>query len=137
MKARTAPSAMSLDTEASRGSELPARSRAGRRDGVAASRRALVHAPKRFIAAEPASTVHFCIPDEELPHLPIGQALPTWPAGAPMPHVGEVIYLTSTSAWAVRIVIHEFMHGSVRTEIHLVWIGPARHLRDPRSDCVH
>ena len=70
-------------------------------------------------------------------HFPSGQAMPTWPAGVPVPQSGQVIYLTSTSAWAVGIVIHEFVRGSVRTEVHLEWIGAARLLRDPRSDCVH
>ena len=116
----------------------PAHKLADRRDGVAASRRAPVHAPKRFIAAEPLSRVIFCISDEQLPHFPSGQAMPTWPAGAPVPQPGEVVYLSSTSAWAVRVVIHEFMRGGgVRTEVHLEWVGPARHPRDPRSDCVH
>ena len=137
MKARTAPSAVSLDTEASRGSELPARSRADRGGGAVAARRVAAHAARGSVKAVATSNVHLCISDEQLMHFPSGQAMPTWPAGAPLPHAGEVIYLTSTSAWAVRIVIHEFMRGSVRTEVHLEWIGAARHLRDPRSDCVH
>ena len=137
MKARTTTSAVSLDTEASRGSELPARKLASRGEGVAALRRTSAQAPRRSISAEAASNVHLCIPEEQVMHFPNGQAMPTWPAGAPVPQAGEVIYLSSTSAWAVRIVIHEFMRGSLRTEVHLEWIGAARHLRDPRSDFVH
>ena len=137
MKARTTTSAMSLEGETTHGVRGPAHKLSDRGEGVAASRRASAHVPRRSISAEAASTVHLCIPEEQLMHFPSGQAMPTWPAGAPVPQSGEVIYLTSTSAWAVRIVIHEFMRGGLRTEVHLEWIGAARHLRDPRSDFVH
>lgn len=137
MKARTTTSVMRQDGEASHGAGVPARKLAGRGESVAASRRTSAQAPRCSISAETASNVHLCIPEEQLMHFPNGQAMPTWPAGAPVPQAGEVIYLTSTSAWAVRTVIHEFMRGSLRTEVWLEWIGSARHLRDPRSDFVH
>lgn len=117
MKARTMTSAMHMDGEAAHRSETPARNPAGSGGGVAASRRATAPLPRRSISAEAASTVHLCISEEQLMHFPSGQAMPTWPAGVPVPQSGQVIYLTSTSAWAVGIVIHEFVLGGLRTEV--------------------
>lgn len=86
--------------------------------------------PRRL--AQPASTtdVHLCIPDDQLVHLTQGQAIPQWPAGRRLPRNGEVIYLTSTSAWVVVMVIHELLPGSdVRVEVWLEWVGAARQVR--------
>ena len=69
-----------------------------------------------------------CIPDDQLAHVPKGIAIPVWPRGAHLPRKGDVIYLTSTSAWVVRIVIHEFVPcGAVRIELWVDWVGAARH----------
>lgn len=78
--------------------------------------------------------IKLCISDDQLTHLPQGVAVKTWPAGAVLPRVGEVVYLSSTSAWVVRIVVHEFLcGGDVSTEVWIDWIGAARHRE---SDCT-
>ena len=77
--------------------------------------------------------VHLCIPDDQEHHLPKRRRAPQFvPNDVPLPRVGEVIYLSSTSAWVVRIVIHEW-HTAVdlRIELWLEWIGSARHSRPP------
>ena len=80
----------------------------------------------------PGLSVHLCFPDDQIEYLPQGQALPKWPAGVPAPRKGEVIYVTSTSAWAVSLVIHEIIYGGggVRVEVWLEWVGTAHHRRD-------
>ena len=85
------------------------------------------------------SAVRLCIPDEQLHHLPEGQHVPdTLPPGSLLPRKGDVMYLTSTSAWSVEIVIHELLCGDrVRVEVWLTWIGSARHARDLRSASTH
>jgi hypothetical protein len=79
------------------------------------------------------------IPDEQLQHLPDGQQVPnSMPPGSTLPRTGDVIYLTSTSAWAVRAVIHELLPGArVRIEVWLEWVGSARHRRDPLAWFTH
>ena len=69
--------------------------------------------------SEPTFTVRFCIPDDQLKELPQGQHVPqTLPKGALVPRVGDVVYLTSTSAWGVSMVIHEMLPGcDVRIEV--------------------
>lgn len=79
-------------------------------------------------AQAPEPSVVLCISDDQLVHLPQGIVVPTWPADAHVPRKGEVIYLTSTSAWVVAIVIHEIVRGgAVKVEVWLEWIGAARH----------
>ena len=42
------------------------------------------------------------------------------PMTAPLPRIGEVIYLTSTSAWGVRLVVHEWLAPD---DLHvIVWV---------------
>ena len=91
------------------------------------ARLALVNGPPR----KPVATVHLCIPDDQLAHLPEGLPIPAWPAEFPTPRVGEVVYLTSTSAWLVRTVIHELLHGDLRTEVWIERFAAARAYRDP------
>lgn len=76
-----------------------------------------------------APVAYLCIPDDQLQHLPkFGTVPKTMPAGSQLPRVGEVIYLTSASAWVVSIVIHEIVAGGgVRVELWIDWIGAARH----------
>lgn len=83
--------------------------------------------------ASPATLVEIalCISDEQAVHMPKRRrAPPLWPRDVPMPRVDEVIYLSSSSAWAVRMVIHEWRNEHyLRIEIWLEWIGTARHAR--------
>ena len=48
--------------------------------------------------------------------------------------MGEVVYLSSTSAWAVAMVIYELLPGGhMRTEIWLEHVHAARHQRSPEN----
>ena len=76
-----------------------------------------------------------CIPDDQLHQ---ASDLPAWalelPDGAPLPRTGDVLYLSSTSAWGVSMVIHERLsHGFTRIEVWLEHVGASRHPRDPGS----
>lgn len=75
--------------------------------------------------------VHLCIPDDQEQHLPKRRRAPRFlPPDVPLPRVGEVIYLSSSSAWVVRMLIHEWRSASdLRIELWLEWIGSARHAR--------
>ena len=77
--------------------------------------------------------VHLCIPDDQERHLPKRRRAPQFvPPDVPMPRVGEVIYLSSTSAWMVSRLIHEWTSAvDLRIEIWLEWVGSARHSRPP------
>ncbi len=77
--------------------------------------------------------IHLCIPDEQERHLPVRRRAPQFlPRDVPMPRTGEVIYLSSTSAWVVRMVIHEWRTAfDLRIELWLEWVGSARHARAP------
>lgn len=74
---------------------------------------------------------HFCIPEHQEALAPKRRRAPRYlPADAPMPRVGEVIYLGSSSAWIVRTVIHEWRTvRDLRIEIWLEHAGPGRHDR--------
>lgn len=48
--------------------------------------------------------------------------------------MGEVIYLTSTSAWGVAMVIHELLPGGhMRVEVWLEHVHAARYQRSPEN----
>lgn len=85
----------------------------------------------RRAAMQPAAdwSVHVCIPDDQLANIPSGMAIPAWPAGATLPRTGDVVYLTSTSAWGVMLVIHELVPGGVRVEVWLEFVAESRHHR--------
>ena len=102
-------------------------------------RRSVTGRPRRAARVPaPETSVTLCIPDDQLVHFPQGVSFPTWPAENQLPRKGEVIYLTSTSAWAVEIVIHEFLAGgAVRVEVWLAWAGSARHRGSPCANWVH
>jgi hypothetical protein len=87
-----------------------------------------------FEASFPAP-IRLCIPDDQRHH---AADLPRWalemPHGTALPRVGDVLYLSSTSAWGVSLVIHERLSPQVtRVEIWLEHVGAARHTRDPGS----
>ena len=73
--------------------------------------------------------VKLCIPDDQQAHIPefmpVGLNIPN---GAPIPRQGEVVYLSSTSAWGVAMVVHEWLSpAELRVEVWLEHIGAARH----------
>lgn len=76
-------------------------------------------------------TRHLCVPDDQERHLPKRRRAPQFlPPEAPMPRQGEVLYLSSSSAWAVELVIHEWRSPiELRIEIWITHIGSARHSR--------
>jgi hypothetical protein len=76
-----------------------------------------------------------CIPDDQLHE---AADLPVWalelPDGAPLPRTGDVLYLSSTSAWGVSMVIHERLtRDFTRIEVWLSHVGASRHSREPGS----
>jgi hypothetical protein len=75
--------------------------------------------------------IHLCIPDDQERHLPKRRRAPLYlPVDAPLPRHGEVIYLSSTSAWGVIMVIHEWRSPvDLRVEVWLEHVGAARHSR--------
>ena len=76
-------------------------------------------------------SIHLCIPDDQERHLPKRRRAPHFlPLDAPLPATGDVIYLSSTSAWVVRMRIHEWRSPQdLRIELWLEWVGSARHAR--------
>jgi hypothetical protein len=76
---------------------------------------------------------HFCIPADQEVLLPKRRRAPvTLPAEAPLPRVGEVVYLSSTSAWTVSSIVHEWRSPhDLYIEIWLEYAGPARRARRP------
>jgi len=83
--------------------------------------------------ALPHVEARLCIPDDELHRVPgCAAALLSrpMPPGAPVPRQGDVVYLTSTSAWAVSLVVHEWLAGGqLRIEVWLGYVGTGRHTR--------
>jgi hypothetical protein len=77
--------------------------------------------------------IHLCVPDDQRQHLPKRRRAPhQLPANAPLPRVGEVLYLSSSSAWAVELVIHEWRSPEdLRIELWLTHVGSSRHARPP------
>ena len=76
-------------------------------------------------------SVHLCIPEDQMTHAPKRRRAPhTLPEGAPLPRLGDFVYLSSTSAWVVRRVVHEWRAvDELRIEVWLDWMGSARYAR--------
>lgn len=88
----------------------------------------------------PAFEAHLCIPEDQVQYLPPGQHVRTlWPSGAAIPKREDIVYLTSTSAWVVFIVVHELLDGGqdVRVELWLNWIGASRNSRPSIASFIH
>lgn len=85
-------------------------------------------------AQAPSATVvvRLCVGGHDERHIPRRRTAPqVLPNNAPLPRIGEVIYLSSTSAWGVELVIHDWRSADL---LHIeVWIthvtGVARHSR--------
>lgn len=75
--------------------------------------------------------IHLCIPDDQEKWLPKRRRAPiNLPLTAPLPRMGEVIYLSSSSAWGVAMVIHEWRGThDLRIELWLEHVHAARHQR--------
>lgn len=96
-------------------------------------RRAGPRAPEIPPTAGPRVVVTLRIPDDQLQY---AHDIPMWalqlPPGSPVPRVGEVVYLSSTSAWAVGFVVHERLSRELtRVECVISYMGAARYLREP------
>ena len=77
--------------------------------------------------------VHLCIPDDQERFLPKRRKAPEYlPADVPLPRTGELLYLSSSSAWVVTRVIHEWLAGpELRIELWLDHVGSSRYERPP------
>ena len=54
------------------------------------------------------------------------------PVNAPLPRKGEIIYLTSTSAWGVHGVVHEWIaHDELRITVFIEPLGRTHHVGRP------
>lgn len=75
--------------------------------------------------------VRYCVPDDQEHLLPSRRRAPqTMPLEAPIPRQGEVIYLSSSSAWTVSLVIHEWRGPKeLRVELWLEHLGSSRYAR--------
>jgi hypothetical protein len=75
--------------------------------------------------------VHLCIPHDQERFLPRRRRAPIHlPLSAPLPRAGEVIYLSSSSAWGVAMVIHEWQNTEhLRVEVWLEHVGSSRQMR--------
>jgi hypothetical protein len=77
------------------------------------------------------STPHrvcLCVTEDQARYLPRRHAK-MWPNGAPLPRQGEVLYLSSSSAWGVTMVVHELRGHEVVTEVWLEHVGSSRQMR--------
>jgi hypothetical protein len=72
--------------------------------------------------------VCLCVPEDQKRHLPRRHRA-AWPQGAALPRQGEVVYLSSSSAWGVTMVIHELRNGVLHTEVWLEHVSGSRHMR--------
>jgi hypothetical protein len=77
--------------------------------------------------------VHLCVPEDQKRHLPKRRRAPAeLPPEAPLPRQGEVIYLSSSSAWGVAMVIHEWLsQDMLRVEVWLEHVTASRNARPP------
>lgn len=81
--------------------------------------------------SKPEVRVHLCIPDDQEKFLPGRRRAPAYlPPDVPLPRQGEVIYLSSSSAWGVAMVVHEWLSPrELRIELWLEHVNAARHTR--------
>jgi hypothetical protein len=75
--------------------------------------------------------VHLCVPEDQQRYLPKRRRAPAhMPPNAPIPRQGEVIYLSSTSAWGVAMVIYVWQSpAELRVEVWLEHVSGALHAR--------
>ena len=74
----------------------------------------------------PAITIEIRATEESDEPLPKRRRTPTrLPLTAPLPRVGEILYLNSTSAWRVAMVVHEWLASDHLTIV--VWLTHLGH----------
>lgn len=75
--------------------------------------------------------VRYMVTDEQRSLLPGRSRAPAViPPEAPLPQRGDVIYLSSTSAWGVELVVHEWLSPTdLNIEVWLTHVGSARERR--------
>jgi hypothetical protein len=80
---------------------------------------------------QPRIEVHLCVPDDQLRHLPRRRRAPEYlPPNAPLPRAGEVVYLSSSSAWGVALVVHEWRSpGELVIKVWLDYVGASHAAR--------
>lgn len=80
-----------------------------------------------------AVEVRYCIPDADKEHLPRRRRHPEIiPPGAPLPRQGDVIYLSSSSAWGVSAIIYEWRSPrDLLVQLWLEHLGNSRAARAP------
>lgn len=81
----------------------------------------------------------YCFPESELGHVPDYSPAPkALPPGAPLPRVGDTVYLSSSSAWTTIAVVHEWLSPfDLRIEVWLEHVGAARALRPQACSRIH
>ena len=74
-----------------------------------------------------AVQIHFCVPEHEEHLVPKRRRAPLlMPLEAPLPRIGEVVNLSSTSAWSVTMVVHSWQsQRDLRVEVWLEHLGDA------------
>jgi hypothetical protein len=77
--------------------------------------------------------VRYCVPDDQEQFLPGRRRHPhPLPGNVPLPRVGELIYLSSSSAWAVASVVHEWRSPTeLLVQLWLEHVGSSRQARAP------
>lgn len=100
---------------------------------------AVKHLPVPVPVQQAKVEVELCVPDDQLSFLPEHRAAPFMlPANVPVPHKGEVIYISSTSAWGVMMVIHEWRSPlDLRIEVWIEWVGSVRQERPDECRLTH
>ena len=82
---------------------------------------------------QPSISIEIRAVDESDAPLPKRRRTPRMlPITAPLPRIGEVLYLTSTSAWRVVMVVHEWLAPDHLTIV--VWLthaGSTHHTTPP------
>jgi len=80
----------------------------------------------------PAIRIELRSLDETAAPLPKRRQIPeALPFGAPLPRAGEIVYVSSTSAWRVRLVLHEWLSPSYLRIVVLVdYEGTTHHAPD-------
>lgn len=84
---------------------------------------------KRLLTIETTIEIRMRIPEDQQHWLPTRSRAPlTLPLAAPLPRVGEVVYLSSTSAWGVTMVIHQWRSvHELNIELWLEHVHASRH----------
>lgn len=66
------------------------------------------------------------VPDDQQRHLPKRQRAPTLLPLEVLPKVGDVVYLSSTSAWGVELVVHEWLSPfDLSIQVWITHVGPS------------